>query len=133
SLGARVAVFTPSPNKKEDALRLGADEVVISRNADEMQKSAGTFDFIIDTVSADHDIKASLNLLGGDATLRWAGAPAEPLDVPAFSLIMRRRSFSGSAIGGIAEPQEMLDFCGKHNITADVEVIPIQQLNDAYE
>jgi len=90
-------------------------------------------DFIIDTVSADHDINAYLNLLGVDGNLTLVGAPAEPLDVPAFSLIVRRRSFSGSAIGGIAETQEMLDFCGKHNITADVEVIPIQKVNEAYE
>ena len=133
AFGAHVAVFTTSPNKKDDALRLGADEVVVSRNADEMQKHAGTFDFIIDTVSADHDINAYLNLLGVDGNLTLVGAPAEPLDVPAFSLIVRRRSFSGSAIGGIAETQEMLDFCGKHNITADVEVIPIQKVNEAYE
>ena len=126
-------VFTTSPNKKEDALRLGADEVVVSRNADEMKKHAGSFDFIIDTVSANHDINAYINLLGVDGNLTLVGAPAEPLDVPAFSLIVRRRSFSGSAIGGIAETQEMLDFCGKHNITADVEVIPIQKVNEAYE
>src|SRR5438874_2403933 len=133
AFGAHVAVFTTSPNKKDDALRLGADEVVVSRNADEMKKHAGSFDFIIDTVSANHDINAYINLLGVDGNLTLVGAPAEPLDVPAFSLIVRRRSFSGSAIGGIAETQEMLDFCGKHNITADVEVISIQKVNEAYE
>src|SRR6266403_1131103 len=133
AFGAHVVVFTTSPNKKDDAFRLGADEAVVSRNTNEMQKNAGTFDFIIDTVSADHDINAYLNLLGVDGNLTLVGAPAEPLDVPAFSLIVRRRSFSGSAIGGIAETQEMLDFCGKHNITADVEVIPIQKVNEAYE
>src|SRR5437773_2398890 len=133
AFGAHVSVFTTSPNKKEDALRLGADEVIVSSNADDMKKHAGTFAFIIDTVSADHDINAYLNLLGVDGNLTLVGAPAEPLDVPAFSLIMRRRSFSGSAIGGIAETQEMLDFCGNHNITADVEVIPIQKVNEAYE
>src|SRR6267154_4014434 len=133
AFGAHVVVFTTSPNKKDDAFRIGADEAVVSRNADERQKNAGTFDFIIDTVSADHDINAYLNLLGVDGNLTLVGAPAEPLDVPAFSLIVRRRSFSGSAIGGIAETQEMLDFCGKHNITADVEVIPIQKVNEAYE
>jgi alcohol dehydrogenase (NADP+) len=133
ALGAHVAVFTTSPHKKEDALRLGADEVVVSRNADEMKKHAGTFDFILDAVSADHDINAYINLLGRDGNLTMVGAPAEPLRVPAFSLIMRRRSLSGSAIGGIAETQEMLDFCGEHNITADVEVIPIQKVNEAYE
>src|SRR5881409_494075 len=133
AFGAHVIVFTTSPNKKEDALRLGADETVVSRNADEMKNHAGSFDFIIDTVSADHDINAYINLLGVDGNLTLVGAPAEPLDVPAFSLIVRRRSFSGSAIGGIAETQEMLDFCGKHNISADVEVIPIQNVNEAYE
>jgi uncharacterized zinc-type alcohol dehydrogenase-like protein len=133
ALGAHVVVFTTSPSKKEDAVRLGADEVVVSRNADEMKKHAGSFDFILDAVSADHDINAYINLLGRDGNLTLVGAPAEPLDVTAFSLIMRRRSLSGSAIGGIAETQEMLDFCGKHNITADVEVIPIQKVNEAYE
>ena len=133
AFGAHVVVFTTSPGKKEDALRLGADDVVVSRNADEMQKHAGSFDFILDAVSADHDINAYINLLGRDGNLTLVGAPAEPLDVTAFSLIMRRRSLSGPAIGGIAETQEMLDFCGKHNITADVEVIPIQKVNEAYE
>src|SRR5467141_226925 len=133
ALGAHVVVFTTSPNKKEDAVRLGADEVVISRNVDEMQKHAGSFDFILDAVSADHDINAYINLLGRDGNLTMVGAPSEPLRVPAFSLIMRRRSLAGSAIGGIAETQEMLDFCLKHNVTADVEVIPIQKVNEAYE
>ena len=133
AFGAHVAVFTTSPNKKDDALRLGADEVVVSRNADEMQKNAGTFDFIIDTVSADHDINAYLNLLGVDGNLTLVGAPAEPLDVPAFSLIVRRRSFSGSAIGGIAETQEMLDFCATHGIVSDIELIAIQKINEAWD
>jgi len=133
AFGAHVVVFTTSPGKKEDALRLGANDVVVSRNADEMQKHAGSFDFILDAVSAEHDINAYINLLGRDGNLTLVGAPAEPLDVTAFSLITRRRSLSGSAIGGIAETQEMLDFCGKHNITADVEVIPIQKVNEAYE
>src|SRR5947207_7142307 len=112
AFGAHVVVFTTSPNKKEDALRLGADETVVSRNADEMKKHAGSFDFIIDTVSADHDINAYINLLGVDGNLTLVGAPSEPLAVPAFSLIMGRRRLAGSAIGGIAETQEMLDFCG---------------------
>ncbi|MEH2106164.1 NAD(P)-dependent alcohol dehydrogenase [Nostoc sp.] len=133
AFGAHVVVFTTSPNKKEDALRLGADEVVVSRNADEMQKHTGTFDFILDTISANHDINAYLNLLTRDGNITLVGAPAKPLDVSAFSLIMARRSLSGSNIGGIAETQEMLDFCGKHNITADVEVIPIQKVNEAYD
>ena len=133
ALGAHVVVFTTSPGKKEDALRLGADEVVVSRNADEMKKHAGSFDFILDAVSADHDINAYINLLGVDGNLTLVGAPAKPVAVSAFSLILGRRSFSGSPIGGIAETQEMLDFCGKHNITADVEVIPIRKVNEAYQ
>jgi uncharacterized zinc-type alcohol dehydrogenase-like protein len=133
AFGAHTVVFTTSPNKKEDALRLGADEVVVSRNADEMKKHAGSFDFILDAVSADHDINAYLNLLARDGNLTLVGAPAKPLGVAAFGLIFGRRSLSGSAIGGLAETQEMLDFCGQHNITADVEVIPIQKVNEAYE
>jgi uncharacterized zinc-type alcohol dehydrogenase-like protein len=133
ALGAQVVVFTTSANKKEDALRLGADEIVVSRDVNEMQKHAESFDFILDTVSADHDINAYLNLLRRDGSLTIVGAPPTPLGIYAFSLIMRRRSFAGSNIGGIAETQDMLDFCGKHNITADVEVIPIQKVNEAYE
>src|SRR6059036_794411 len=133
ALGAHVVVFTTSPGKKDDALRLGADEVVISRNVDEMAKHAGSFDFILDAVSADHDINAYLNLLRRDGNLTLVGAPEKPLAVSAFNLIFGRRSLSGSPIGGIAETQEMLDFCGKHKITADVEVIPIQKVNEAYE
>ncbi|MBW4684522.1 MAG: NAD(P)-dependent alcohol dehydrogenase [Komarekiella atlantica HA4396-MV6] len=133
AFGAHVVVFTTSPDKKDDALHLGADEVVVSRNTDEMQKHAGSLDFILDTVSAKHDINAYLNLLRLDGNITLVGAPEKPLDVSAFSLIMARRSLSGSNIGGIAETQEMLDFCGEHNITADVEVIPIQKVNEAYE
>jgi uncharacterized zinc-type alcohol dehydrogenase-like protein len=133
ALGAHVVAFTTSAGKKDDALRLGADEVVVSRNANEMQKHAGSFDFILDAVAADHDINAYLNLLGRDGNITLVGAPEKPLAVAAFNLIFGRRSLSGSPIGGIAETQEMLDFCGKHNITADVEVIPIQKVNEAYE
>ncbi len=133
TLGAHTVVFTTSPKKKDDALRLGADEVVISRNTDEMQKHAGSFDFILDAVAAEHDINAYINLLRRDGNIIMVGAPDKPLPVSVFGLLMGRRSFSGSLIGGIAETQEMLDFCGKHNITADVEVIPIQQINEAYE
>jgi len=133
ALGAQVVVFTTSPKKKEDALRLGADEVVISRNSDEMQKHVGSFDFILDAVSADHDINAYLALLRRDGHLTLVGAPEKPLAVSAFNLIMGRRSLSGSPIGGIAETQEMLDFCGQHNITSDVEIIPMQKVNEAYE
>jgi uncharacterized zinc-type alcohol dehydrogenase-like protein len=133
ALGAHVVLFTTSPNKKDDALRLGADEVVISRNANEMAKHAGSFDFILDAVSADHDINAYINLLRRDGNITLVGAPEKPLPVAAFGLLSGRRSLSGSPIGGIAETQEMLDFCGAHNITADVEVIPIQKVNEAYD
>src|SRR3954462_12030217 len=133
ALGAHVVVFTTSPHKKEDALRLGADEVVVSRDANAMQKHAGSFDFILDAVSAEHDVNAYLNLLRLDGTMTLVGAPAKPLAVSAFGLIMGRRSLSGSNIGGIPETQDMLEFCGTHNITADVEVIPIQKVNEAYE
>jgi alcohol dehydrogenase (NADP+) len=133
AFGAHVVVFTTSPGKTDDALRLGADEVVVSRHANEMQQHAGSFDFILDTVSADHDVNAYLNLLRIDGAMTLVGAPTTPLAVPAFSLIMGRRSLAGSNIGGIAETQEMLDFCGANNITADVEVIPIQNVNEAYE
>jgi alcohol dehydrogenase (NADP+) len=133
ALGAHVVVFTTSPSKKEDARRLGADEVVVSRNSGEMQKHDRSFDFILDAVSADHNINAYLNLLARDGNLTLVGAPAKPLAVSAFGLITGRRSLSGSPIGGLPETQEMLDFCGEHNITADVEVIPIQKVNEAYE
>ena len=133
ALGAHTVVFTTSPHKKQDALRLGADEVVISKNADEMQKHAGSFDFILDAVSAGHDINAYISLLRRDGNITLVGAPEKPLQVAAFSLIGGRRSLSGSPIGGIAETQQMLDFCGQHNITADVEVIPMQKVNEAYE
>src|SRR6185503_1791684 len=133
AFGAHVVVFTTSPNKKEDALRLGADEVVVSRDTGEMGKHAGSFDFILDTVSAEHDINAYIALLRRDGNITLVGAPEKPLAVSAFGLIFGRHSLSGSAIGGIAETQEMLDFCGKHNITSDVEVIPIQKVNEAYD
>jgi uncharacterized zinc-type alcohol dehydrogenase-like protein len=133
ALGAHVVVFTTSPNKKEDALRLGADEVVVSRHAGEMRKHAGSFDFILDAVSADHDINAYIQLLRRDGNITLVGAPEKPLAVAAFGLLFGRRSLSGSPIGGIPETKEMLDFCGAHNITADVEIIPIQKANEAYE
>ncbi len=133
ALGAHVVVFTTSPGKQEDALRLGADETVVSRDANEMEKHAGSFDFILDTVSADHDINAYLGLLGRDGNMTLVGAPEKPLAVSAFALLFGRKNLSGSLIGGIAETQEMLDFCGSHDITADVEVIPIQKVNEAYE
>jgi uncharacterized zinc-type alcohol dehydrogenase-like protein len=133
ALGAHVVVFTTSPGKKEDALRLGAHEVVLSRDAGEMRKHAGSFDFILDAVAAPHDVNAYVQLLRRDGNLTLVGAPEKPLPVAAFGLIFGRRSVSGSSIGGIPETQEMLDFCGQHGITADVEVIPIQKINEAYE
>lgn len=133
AFGAHVVVFTTSPGKKDDALRLGADEVVLSREANEMQKHAGSFDFILDAVSAEHDINAYLQLLRPDGNLTLVGAPEKPFPVSAFALIFGRKSLSGSLIGGIQETQEMLDFCGTHGITSDVEVIPIQKVNEAYE
>jgi alcohol dehydrogenase (NADP+) len=133
ALGAHVVVFTTSPGKQEDAIRLGADEVVVSRDTNQMQKHAGSFDFILDAVSADHDVNAYLNLLTLNGNLTMVGAPPKPLGVSAFALIFGNRSLSGSNIGGIQETQEMLDFCGKHHVTADVEVIAIQQVNEAYE
>jgi alcohol dehydrogenase (NADP+) len=133
ALGAHVVVFTTSSNKVEDAIRLGADEVVNSKNADEMQKQLKSFDFILDTVSAKHDINAYLLLLKRDGNLTQVGVPAEPLSLNVGSLVFGRRSLSGSLIGGIKETQEMLDFCGQHNITADIELIPIQKINEAYD
>jgi len=133
AFGAHVVVFTTSPGKKEDALRLGAHEVIISTNAEEMQQHAGTFNFILDTIAADHDINVYINMLGRDGNITLVGAPDKPLAVSAFALLLGRRSLSGSIIGGIAETQEMLDFCGENNITSDVEVIPIQKVNEAYE
>jgi uncharacterized zinc-type alcohol dehydrogenase-like protein len=133
ALGAHTVVFTTSPNKVQDALRLGADEVVISRNAEEMKKHAGSFDFILDAVSADHDINAYIQLLARDGNMTLVGVPEKPLSLSSFGLVFGRRSVSGSLIGGLAETQEMMDFCGEHNITSDVEVIAIQQVNEAYE
>lgn len=133
ALGAHVVAFTTTPNKREDALRLGADETVVSRDEEEMKKHAGSFDFILDTVSAEHDINAYIHLLAIDGNLTLVGVPPKPLSVLAFGLIAGRHSLSGSSIGGLPETQEMLDFCGTHNITADVEVIPIQKVNEAYE
>jgi uncharacterized zinc-type alcohol dehydrogenase-like protein len=133
ALGAHVVLFTTSPNKAADARRLGADEVVVSKNAEEMHKHVASFHFILDAVSAHHDINAYLGLLKRDGTLTLVGAPEKPMPVAAFNLLMGRRNLAGSAIGGIKETQEMLDFCGEHGITADIEMIKIQQINEAYE
>src|SRR5580704_13239731 len=132
AFGANVVLFTTSPNKTADALRLGADEVVNSKNPDEFKKHANTFNFILDTVSAEHDLNIYLSLLKLDGTMALVGAPSKPAPVSAFNLIMGRRSLAGSAIGGIRETQEMLDFCGEKGITSDIELIPIQKVNDAY-
>lgn len=133
AMGAYTVVFTTSEKKREDALALGADEVVVSTNSDEMAKHASSFDFILDTVAANHDLNQYLQLLGLNGNLTLVGAPETPLPVYSFSLLFGNRTLSGSLIGGIKETQEMLDFCGAHNITADVEVIPIQKINEAYD
>jgi alcohol dehydrogenase (NADP+) len=133
AMGAEVIVFTTSTSKVEDAKRLGADDVVLSKDPEQMARYAGKLHFVLDAVSAQHDINAYLNLLRVDGSLALVGAPEQPLPVAAFSLIPYRRSFAGSMIGGIAETQEMLDFCGKHNIVSDIEMINIQQINEAYE
>ena len=133
AMGAYVVVFTTSVSKTEDAKRLGADEVVLSKDESQMNAHAKSLHLIIDAVSASHDINTYLNLLKVDGTLVLVGAPEEPLPVAAFSLIPGRISFAGSTIGSIGETQEMLDFCSKHNITADIELINIDQINDAYE
>jgi uncharacterized zinc-type alcohol dehydrogenase-like protein len=133
AFGAHVVLFTTSPGKAADAVRLGAHEVVISKNQDEMQKHSRSFDFILDAVSAEHDINAYLNLLNVDGTLTLVGAPEAPLPVAVFNLILARRQFAGSLIGGIAETQEMLDFCADHGITSDIELIGIGQINEAYD
>ncbi len=133
AFGAHVVLFTTSPGKTEDGKRLGADEVVVSKNAEEMAMHKNSFDIILDTVSAQHDLNAYLSLLRLDGTLILVGLPEQPLPVSPFSMIANRRSLSGSMIGGVGETQEMLDFCAEHGITADIEMIPIGRINEAYE
>jgi uncharacterized zinc-type alcohol dehydrogenase-like protein len=134
ALGAHVVLFTTSPDKAEDARRLGADEVVISKKHKEMAEHMGSFHFILNTVAAPHNLDAFLVLLKRDGAMVLVGAPGEPHPSPAvFNLIMARRSLAGSLIGGIPETQEMLDFCAEHGIASDVEIIPIQRINEAYE
>ncbi len=133
AMGAHVVLFTTSAHKAGDAKRLGASEVVISKDAAAMEKLANSFDFILDTVSAEHDVNPYLVALKRDGTMVLVGAPEKPVPIAAFSLIPQRKQFAGSMIGGIPETQEMLDFCGKHNITSDIEIIPIQKINEAYE
>ncbi len=133
ALEARVVLFTTSPRKVEDGLKMGAHEVVVSSNEADMAKHAGSFDFILDCVSAQHDVNAYLGLLKLDGTLCLVGAPEHPLPVAAFSLLLPRRSFAGSAIGGIAETQEMLDFAARYRVAPEIEMIPMQKINDAFE
>jgi alcohol dehydrogenase (NADP+) len=132
AFGARVVLFTTSESKRADGLRLGADQVVVSRDAGEMAKHVNSFDFILDTVSAPHDINAYVSLLGLNGTLTMVGAPEEPLPTSVINLLFKRRSLAGSIIGGLRETQEMLDFCAEHGITADIERIGIQQIDDAF-
>jgi uncharacterized zinc-type alcohol dehydrogenase-like protein len=134
AMGAHVVLFTSSPGKAAEAKRLGADEVVVTRNPDELTPHANSFKVIVDTVAVPHDLNAFVNLLKRDGTLVLVGVPEQPHPAShPFPLIMKRRSIAGSAIGGIKETQEMLDFCGKHGIVSDIELIPIQQINEAYE
>lgn len=134
AMGAHVVLFTTSENKREDALRLGASEVVVSRDPDQMAAQAAKLDFIINTVAAPHDLDALLNTLARDGTMVLVGAPATPHPSPnVFGLMLKRRSLAGSAIGGIRETQEMLEFCAKQGIVSDIEVIPMDAINDAYE
>ena len=133
SMGAEVTVFSTSKTKEQDAHRLGAHNFVVSLDAKDLDDLANHFDFILDTVSAPHDLNAYLDLLRRDGALAMVGAPAQPLQVRVFSLLLKRRTLAGSIIGGIRETQEMLDYCAEKNITSDVEVIPIQQVEAAWE
>jgi alcohol dehydrogenase (NADP+) len=133
AMGATTVLFTTSASKVADGKRLGADEVVLSKDREQMARHVASFDLIIDTVATTHDLAPYFNLLKRDATMVQVGAPEHPLPIAVFPLLLRRRNFAGSAIGGIAETQEMLDFCAQKTLAADVEVIPIQKINEAYE
>ena len=134
AMGAHTVAFTTSESKREDAKALGADEVIVSRNAEEMNAHAGSFDFILNTVAASHNLDPFISLLKRDGTMCLVGAPELPHPSPNVSpLIFKRRSIAGSLIGGIAETQEMLDFCAEHGIVADIEMIPIQKIDEAYD
>ena len=133
SMGARVTVFSTSPGKEQDARNLGAHDFVVTREPGRLEALAGQYDFVLDTVSAQHDINAYLNLLRREGALALVGAPDKPLETAAFSLITNGRSLAGSMIGGIRETQEMLDYCAEHGISSDVEVIPVQKVEEAYE
>jgi uncharacterized zinc-type alcohol dehydrogenase-like protein len=133
SMGAEVTVFSTSKTKEQDARRLGAHEFVVSLDPKNFVVLANRFNFILDAVSAPHDVNAYLNLLRRDGALTMVGAPPKPLEISTFSLILKRRKLTGSGVGGLRETQEMLDYCAAHNITADVEVIPIRAVNEAYD
>jgi alcohol dehydrogenase (NADP+) len=133
SMGARVTVFSTSPGKEQDARSLGAHDFVVTREPGWADALAGKYDFVLDCVSASHDINLYLNLLRREGALALVGAPDKPLEVAAFSLITNGRSLAGSMIGGIRETQEMLDYCAEKNISSDVELIPIQKIEEAYE
>ncbi len=133
AMGADVVLFTRSPGKTKDAIRLGAKDVVITKNPDEMKKHENSFDFILDTVSAPHDVNAYLPLLKRDGAMVLVGLPTEQFPVSAFPLVLGRKTLAGSVIGGTKETQEMLDFCAEHGIVSDIEMIPIQKVNEAYE
>ena len=134
AFGAHTVLFTTSPGKSEDAKRLGADEVVISKHEAELKGHAGSFDFILNTVAASHNLDTFTALLKRDGTMCLVGAPQHPHPSPSvMNLIFGRRSIAGSLIGGIRETQEMLDFCGQHGIVSEIEIIPIQKINEAYE
>ena len=132
-MGAQTVLFTTSASKVADGKRLGADDVVLSNQKDAMKKHASSFDLIIDTVAADHDVLPYMMSLKRDAAMVMVGAPDKPLTMPVFPLLVGRRSFAGSAIGGLAETQEMMDFCAEHGVVSDIEVIGIQDINTAYE
>ena len=133
SFGAHVTCFTTSAGKVADARRLGADEVILSNSAEEMSRAAGTFNFLLDTVSAPHDLGSFINLLKRDGVLCLVGVPPETAAVHAHSLVMGRKRLAGSLVGGLPETQEMLDYCARHGITSDVEVIPMAKINEAYD
>jgi uncharacterized zinc-type alcohol dehydrogenase-like protein len=134
ALGAHVVAFTTSPSKIDDAKALGADEVVVSRDGEQMKQHRASFDFILNTVAAPHDLDAFMVLLKLDGAMVLVGVPAEPHPSPSVgNFIMKRRTLGGSLIGGIAETQEMLDFCAEHEIVSDIEMIAIQQVDEAYD
>ncbi|HEX7958250.1 MAG TPA: NAD(P)-dependent alcohol dehydrogenase [Pyrinomonadaceae bacterium] len=133
SMGARVTVFSTSPNKEQDARGLGAHDFVVTREPGRLEALAGQYDFVLDCVSAPHDVNAYLGLLRREGALVLVGAPEKPLDVHAFSLITSGRTLAGSMIGGIRETQEMLDYCAEKGITSDIELIPVHRIDEAYD